>query len=107
MARRFNTNPSPNGRVHAAIVAAGIPIDGVSVSQHRIDFRPEATAQQQTQAYQIMDTFDFNAPPAEVATYNALLNDMSPAGFTALNGVQKLERLRAAVEWLLQESVGS
>ena len=46
---------------HNALVAAGIPIDGVSGTGPtcRIDFRPEATKAQRDQAAQILAAFDW------------------------------------------------
>lgn len=50
-------------RLDQAIRAAGIPIDGVSGVQGniRIDFKPEATAQQRTDAQAIVAAFDWSA----------------------------------------------
>jgi hypothetical protein len=48
--------------LHATIVAAGIPIDGVSGDQNgvRVDFQASATPAQQTQAASIVSSFDWS-----------------------------------------------
>jgi len=53
---------SPHVRLHRAIVAAGIPLDGVSgeAGNVRIDFRVEASPEQQAQAQQIANNFDWS-----------------------------------------------
>jgi len=51
-------------KLHVDLEAAGIPIDGVS-ADGRIDFRPEATAQQVALAEQIRANHDPNAKTAE------------------------------------------
>jgi hypothetical protein len=56
-------------RLQATIVAAGIPIDGVSGDQSgvRVDFQASATPAQQTQAASIVSSFDWS--DAADATY--------------------------------------
>ncbi len=83
--------------------AAGIPIVGVSerAGDYRIDFLPAATPAHRQQAEAIVATFDPNAATPEEAAWRIVRENMTPAGFAALNGVQKLEGLRAAVELLL------
>lgn len=47
------------GRLDAALKTAGIPIDGVSVGESiRVDYRPEATQQQRSQAAAIVAGLD-------------------------------------------------
>lgn len=51
---------SAAAKIHDALTAAGIPIDGVAVGATgmRIDFRPEATAQQRQQAQTLAASVD-------------------------------------------------
>lgn len=50
--------------LHEAIAAAGIPIDGVSKTGQLVDvqFKPEATAEQRTQAAAIVAAWDWTPP---------------------------------------------
>lgn len=60
-------------RLHEALAAAAIPIDGVSIGRDddrltwRIDFRPEATDEQRSVASRLLETFD----PDDVAIVDA------------------------------------
>jgi hypothetical protein len=84
---------------------AGIPIDGVSEpaggGSYRIDFLPAATPTHRQQAEAIVATFDPSVEIPEEAAWRIVRENMTPTGFAALNGVQKLEGLRAAMELLL------
>jgi hypothetical protein len=60
-------------KLNDQIVAAGIPIDGVSIGKPnnkltwRIDFKPEATKEQKIQAQQILADFDKSKIPDPVS----------------------------------------
>lgn len=62
-------------RIDSEIRSQGIPIHGVSGSQGsiRIDFKPEATAQQRTNAQTIVDNFDWSPAAADASARTALL----------------------------------
>lgn len=62
--------------IHQLLVDAGIPIDGVA-EDGRLDFKPEATAQQIEQANTIRDGFD----PAEA---EARQEELKQAPLTAI-----------------------
>ncbi len=84
--------------------AANIPIDGVSEKVgggYRIDFSPAATPTHQQQAQTILAAFNPSTETDVEAAWRIVRENMTPAGFAALNGVQKLEGLRAAMELLL------
>jgi hypothetical protein len=51
--------------LHETIVAAGVPLDGVSKTGQLVDvqFKPEATAEQRQQAAAIVAAFDWSPPP--------------------------------------------
>lgn len=73
--------PSMNGLLHNALTEAGIPVVSVSqtdpvVRTATIQFAPEATAEQQTQAQTILNTLDFRErrPKDWDALRTALLN---------------------------------
>lgn len=62
-------------RLHHTIAAAGIPIYGVSGEQSAVsvNFRPEATQQQQSDAAAIVVSFDWSQ-----AAHDAWLEDQKP-----------------------------
>jgi hypothetical protein len=72
-------------RLDSAIKAAGIPIDGVSGEQGSIviQFRPEATAQNQTDAAAIVAAFDWSD-----AAHNAWLAEQRAATVGRINLVR-------------------
>ncbi|CAG1014755.1 hypothetical protein ANRL4_05299 [Anaerolineae bacterium] len=69
-------------KLHAELVAAGIPIEGVSSTEPpRIDFRPEATPAQRTAAQQILAAHNPFA-----LTVEEQLADSALSAVRALNG---------------------
>lgn len=78
-------------RLHKALLAAGIPIDGVSIDRAtqpptvRVVFKPEATDQQRTQAQAIIDAFDFRRRrPRSLAALAQDVTNLSAADRTRL-----------------------
>lgn len=79
------------GTLTQALLAAGIPIAGVGLAEEgfRIDFLPEATADHQQQAAEIVAGRDWNANPR--AGYDAAVAagyPVQPEGFTLRLGDQ-------------------
>ncbi len=104
---RRTINRSSVARLHEQLAAAGLPVVSVHLlrGQFEIELTPDATPQQQRQAEQLAAAFDANAESSEVQSMRQLLQDMSSAGFQRLTGVEKLERIRAALELLIKDMV--
>lgn len=105
MGKRTVINRPPVARLHETLGAAGIPVESVrrrADGELEIEFAPSVTPAQRQQAATILAGFDPNAPSPEVVLLNQLVQDMTPAGFARLTGVEKLERMRAAIEWILK-----
>ena len=110
-------------RLDAALKAAGIPVLGVSIGDPanratwRLDYAPNATAQQRTDGEALRLAFDpfsqavLDAELDVLATREATLKDVlatcaliaktvDPAGWNALNQAQKIARVQAlAADW--------
>lgn len=104
---RRTINRSSVARLHEQLAAAGLPVVSVRLlrGQFEIELTPDATPQQNRQAEQLAAAFDANAESSEVQSMRQLLQDMSSAGFQRLTGVEKLERMRAALELLIKDMV--
>jgi hypothetical protein len=88
------------------LAAAGIPVHGCRQQRDgtlSIDFRDEASESQRTQAAALLATFDPQTEATSEARQRLIRESMTPAGFERLNGVQKLEAMRAALEYLLNK----
>lgn len=104
---RRTINRSSVARLHEQLAAAGLPVVSVRLlrGQFEIELTPDATPQQNRQAEQLAAAFDANAESSEVQSLRQLQQDMSSAGFQRLTGVEKLERIRAALELLIKDMV--
>lgn len=88
---------SAAAKVHEALAAAGIPIDGVAVGSAgmRIDFRPEATAPQRQQAQAIAASVAvLPRKPADRAAVRQAIAALSAADRQRL-------MIETTVDWLL------
>lgn len=88
---------SAAAKIHEALTAAGIPIDGVSVGPTglRIDFRTEATAQQRLQAQAIAAGVDIvPRKPADRAAVRQAIAALSAADRQRL-------MIETTVDWLI------
>lgn len=106
MGKRSVINRPAVARLHELLSAAGIPVETVrrrADGEIEIEFGAAATPVQRIQAETLVAGFDPNAPSPDVVEFNQLVQDMTPSGFTALTGVQKLERMRAAIELILRD----
>lgn len=106
MGKRSVINRPAVARLHELLSAAGIPVETVrrrADGEIEIEFGAAATPAQRTQAETLVAGFDPNAPSPDMLEFNQLVQDMTPAGFAALTGVQKLERMRAVLALLLKD----
>ena len=88
--------------LHSAVIAAGIPIDGVADlggGQYRIDFKPEATNNQRTQAAAIASSFDMS-PEAHGSRRTAAAK--AAAKDCVSSSAAEMRLLRAAAKTELQ-----
>ena len=95
-------------RLHQQIAATGIPIVGVSGSgpNVRIDFAPEATPQQRSQAAQIAAQFDWRPrQPRASAAILADIQALSPAESQKLIVRLLRDRILEQPFWAIEQGV--
>lgn len=99
---------SPISRLHAALVAAGIPIDGVAGVQGnvRVDYQAAATGPQRTQGASIVAAFDWSvAADATFVAQQAKAQATAGIDNGQLQVGDKIERLVRALALVLLDEI--
>ncbi len=106
MGKRIEVNRPTVARLHAQLASAGLPVVTVRLrrGELEVEYGPTITPAQRAIGDSIVAAFDMNTEDAQVTTVRQLRADMTTAGFARLTGVEKLERIRAALELLLSET---